>query len=238
MAEFLEFSSREAAGQALAEQVATLLCEGIAARGHGSLVVCGGTSQNHFFEALSHKDLPWEKVSIILGDERWVTADDDDSSEKLVRGALLKNKATAARIISQAKPDDAPNMTLEEGAARATALLKAIPQPFDANIVGMGEDGHTASLFPNHPALDGAMDENGEIKVVPVAHSPKPPAERLTFSLAAHINARHVMMNINGNEKREVYRKAEKNESSALDFPASALINNKKTPATIYWFLS
>jgi len=236
MSELLKFESREQAGEALADKVADLLREGIASRGAGSLSVCGGTSQNHFFDALSKKDLPWNKVTIFLGDERWVTLDSDDSSEKLVREALLKNNASAAKLVSQAKPADRPDMTLEEGAEWATELLKSVPLPFDANIAGMGEDGHTASLFPNHPATAKALDENGTVNVVAVSDSPKPPADRISLSLAAHVNARHVMININGDSKLEAYNKAANLEGDALTYPVSALIKNNKTPVTAYWF--
>ncbi len=236
MSELLKFESRAAAGEALAEKVAGLLREGIESRGAGSISVCGGTSQNHFFDALSKKDLPWNKVTIFLGDERWVTVDSDDSSEKLVREALLKNNAAAATLVSQAKPAERPDMTLAEGALWATELLKSVPLPFDANIAGMGEDGHTASLFPNHPALSGALDENGAVNVVAVPDSPKPPADRISLSLAAHINARHVMININGDSKLEAYNKAANLEGDASTYPVSALIKNNKTPVTAYWF--
>lgn len=236
MTGLLKFESRAAAGEALAEKVANLLREGIESRGAGSLAVCGGTSQNHFFDALSKKDLPWNKVTVFLGDERWVVADSDDSSEKLVRAELLKNNAAAAKLVSQAKPVDRPDMTLAEGALWATELLKSVPLPFDANIVGMGEDGHTASLFPNHPATAGGLDENGAVNVVAVSDSPKPPADRISLSLAAHLNARHVMININGEGKLEAYNKAANFEGDALDYPVSRLIKSNKTPVDAYWF--
>ena len=124
--------------------VAELLRQGIAERNVASLAVSGGRSPIAFFDQLSRQILPWEKVSITLVDERWVPTSSEESNEHLVRQHLLRNAAASAQFVPLKTAATSPQLALAE---RETAINK-MPWPLDAIVLGMGEDGHTASLFP------------------------------------------------------------------------------------------
>ncbi len=135
--------------EALAESVAEDLRAAALERGQATLVLSGGTTPELFLDALSRQLVPWSQVTITLTDERWVAVDDAASNENLIRTRLLVGDAAEARLV----PLKTAAATPEEGAAEAESRLAALPRPFDVVVLGMGEDGHIASLFPNHPAL-------------------------------------------------------------------------------------
>ena len=144
MPEFKEFQDSPALVAALANQVAGLLRAAIKERGRASLVVSGGATPVPFFAALSAQALDWQQVTITLADERWVDPADPDSNEQLVRRHLLQNRAAAARFVGL----KTGAITAVQGEKECGARLALVPRPFDALILGMGNDGHTASLFP------------------------------------------------------------------------------------------
>ena len=137
----------------LADITAARLRAAVSARGAASLVVSGGRTPAPMFRALRACELPWERVTVTLADERWVPADAADSNERMVRAELLQGAAAAARFVGLVNAAPTP----EAGRAATDAALRAIPRPFDVVMLGMGNDGHTASLFPDAPALAAAL---------------------------------------------------------------------------------
>jgi 6-phosphogluconolactonase len=150
--EFIEFAHTSGLNRELTERIRQLLGDGIRHRGRASLVVSGGTTPVALFEALSGEDMPWEKVVVSLADERWVDPGTPDSNERLVRTHLLKNKAAAATFIGLKTPEDPAGA----GEAACENRIRQIPVPFDLLILGMGDDGHTASLFPGAARKESA----------------------------------------------------------------------------------
>jgi 6-phosphogluconolactonase len=138
----------------LANEIAASLTAAIAARGTASLVVSGGRSPVKLFECLRVQPLDWRQVCIALADERWVDADDPASNERLVRENLLKENAAAARFLGLKNGAPTPDI----GAVSAWETFARVPRPFDAVVLGMGDDGHTASLFPGSPNLASALN--------------------------------------------------------------------------------
>uniref|UniRef100_UPI00055E8A1D 6-phosphogluconolactonase n=1 Tax=Pseudomonas asplenii TaxID=53407 RepID=UPI00055E8A1D len=139
-----------AEGQALA--VAQQLRTAIAARGVATLVVSGGRSPVAFFQNLAKQDLDWSQVVISLADERWVPVEHADSNAGLLKRHLLQGAAARARFIGLYNA--AAN--LDEAARQADQFLAELPD-IDVLVLGMGDDGHTASLFPGSPNLQAAL---------------------------------------------------------------------------------
>ncbi len=226
---FHSFESRDALADALAQRVADRLREAIEQRGQATLVVSGGSTPMPFFKALKAYDLPWEHVTISVADERWVDAASDESNEKLVRDYLLHERAQYLSLAPAVEGE-----SLEEGAARLQKKLGALPHALDVVILGMGEDGHTASLFPHHPALGEGLNKESDALCLTVTDSPKPPAERVTMTAKLLCHARHLLLHITGDAKREVYEQAMQSDEEGA-FPIASVLRQSQSSPEIYW---
>ena len=195
------FTDGGAAAADLATRIATLLSEAIAARGTASLALSGGRSPKPVLEALARTPLDWSKVVVTLVDERWVAPDAPDSNERLLRDTLLTGPAAAAHFVPM-KNDAADAYA---GQPAVEAAFAAIPWPLDIVLLGMGEDGHTASLFPAAAELaDGLSSTARTIAVTP----PAAPHQRLSLTASAILAARHIFLQISGDAKKAVYAQA------------------------------
>ncbi len=202
MSDFYEFDTREELAQILAEDVADSLQIAISMNGRAVLAVSGGSTPMMFFQALAALPLDFSKLTLIMVDERWVAIDDTESSERLL---YLAFAGLPVQIFSLV-PQSAENV--DEGAKRLDAALRSIDFAPDIAILGMGDDGHTASLFPNHPALSIGLSNVGDDFCVAVHNSPKPPLERVTLTHNAIMRAQSVILHITGAAKREVFEQA------------------------------
>src|ERR1700693_3168729 len=182
--------------RALALQIAANLGLALGARGLASLVLSGGRSPVRLFEILRTQPLDWGRVCVALADERWVSAEDPASNERLVRDVLLKDHAASARFLGLKNGAPTPDL----GAVSAWETFARVPRPFDAVILGMGDDGHTASLFPGSPNLPSALNASAAAGCVGM-WSPVPPQPRLSLNLSALLDSRRVVLLINGEAK-------------------------------------
>src|SRR5580658_8125302 len=187
----------------LAAQIAANLNAGIAARGLASLVVSGGRSPIKFFEYLRAQAVEWKRVCVALADERWVEPSDSNSNERLVRDVLLKDRAAGARFLGLKNAAPTPDL----GAVSAWETFARVPRPFDAVVLGMGDDGHTASLFPRSPNLPSALNPAAVAGCVGM-WSPVPPHPRLSLNLSALLDSRRVVLLIAGDSKWRTYAAA------------------------------
>lgn len=211
--------------QALAENVAGALRAAIDSHGQATLMVSGGRSPIAFFKALAQQPLPWAKVLVSLADERWVPVSHEDSNEALVRRHLLQGPAAEARLLGLYHSAG----SLEEAAKLSEQALADLPG-IDVLILGMGTDGHTASLFPNSPNLDEAMDRDGSRRCLPML-APSVPHQRLTLTLPVLKAARLQILSIEGQGKLEVLAQAMQQQDQR-NMPISAFID---APLEIYW---
>ena len=224
----VEFENTSALDIELAEKVAALLAADIQARGKASLVVSGGRTPMGFFHLLSQQLLDWSSVTVTLADERWVDADHQDSNEKLVRENLLINEAHQAQFISlKSAVENAVDAESECEQALASA------GQFTVVILGMGDDGHTASLFPGTEALALGLDMNSgrtAIAVTPTAA----PHQRMSMTLPRLLNAGQVIIHISGSSKQDVLLAAQ-NGDNAAELPIRAILGQQVAPLSVYW---
>ena len=218
----------ELAGK-LADKVVETLSAAIAARGSASIAVSGGSTPKAFFQALSSRALDWGNVTITLVDERFVPADNPRSNHLLVQENLLKDKAAAAKFL----PLYQAVASVEEAAAIATEKTKVVSQPFDVAILGMGNDGHTASFFPGGSNLLTALDPNTPRGIITMeAEGAGEP--RLTFTFSSLQDARLLVLHIEGEGKKDVLAKAEA-PGEETEMPIRAMLRRAASPVEIYW---
>ncbi len=224
-----DFADGTELAAALAAAVAARLEAAIAARGGASLAVSGGRTPARFFAALSAKPLDWAKVVVTLVDERWVPVDDARSNEALVRAGLLQGPAAAARFVGLVSEAASP----EEGLPAVTRRIAALPLPFDAVVLGMGTDGHTASFFPDGDRLAEALDPRGGAPVIPL-RAPGAGEPRITLTLPLILAARAVYLHIEGADKAAVLTEVLKG-GAAEAMPVRAVLGARGTPPEVYW---
>jgi 6-phosphogluconolactonase len=198
-----QYADSEALAAALAAAVAAQLRAALAKRPAASLVVAGGTTPVPFLARLSKTTLAWDRVLVTLTDERWVDAGDPASNGAMLQRTLLQNAAAPAQFI----PLYTGAVTPEAAIADASARLADLPRPFDALVLGMGEDGHTASLFPGADNLAAALaPKNGQ--AVMAIRAPGAPQPRLTLTLPALLDSRSLFLLFAGPSKRRAYELA------------------------------
>ncbi len=231
-----ESADRESLAQALGESIAERLAHAIALNSAASLVVSGGSTPAPVFAYLSAVDIDWSRVSVTLADERWVAPGHKDSNESLVRNTLLVNKASVASFI----PLYRNGLSVEQAIDPVTRDLQGMSIPFTVVILGMGGDGHTASLFPDAPAdeLSHAM-ALGSRDMVSVMHPPSQPLTRITLTRAALLNAEHRYLHITGSDKLVVLNSALDNANgapySAGAAPITGLLDQRPETVSVFW---
>lgn len=231
------FDDREALAESLAAAVARSLEQAVTERGRASLVVSGGTTPLPFFAALRELELPWEVVTVTLADDRWVPADHPRSNEGLVRGELLVGPAAAARFVGLVH-DHAAHATPEEGVAACEGALREVPRPFDVVVLGMGADGHTASLFPAAAETPAALADDAPGLGSPgratcVAVNPGGELEpRISLTLPALVDCHRLYLHFTGEEKWRVYRDAIGGRES---LPIGEVMRRVGPRGAVYW---
>ena len=209
------FEAREALAETLARDVADELSRAIEAKGRATLAVSGGTTPRLFFEKLSMIDIPWSRVAVTLVDERQVPETSERSNARLVRQHLLQNRAAAARFVPLVDNPDAEKMPA-----------------FDVAVLGMGNDGHTASFFPGGDTLAEAIDAETSKRLIAIT-APPSGEPRLTFTLPVLEQAGRLALHIEGTEKKQVLKKALA-EGPEEDMPVRAVLRGA-APVTLYW---
>ncbi|UTH75753.1 6-phosphogluconolactonase [Chromobacterium sp. IIBBL 290-4] len=221
---WLEFSDATQQTNALANSVASRLSAAIESRGQAVLAVSGGKSPIPFFQLMSEMAIDWARVTVTLVDERFVPQDHADSNASLVRQYLLQNRAAPARFLPLV--GEAADI-----AAEVAAACRDFAAP-DVAILGMGEDGHTASLFPGAPELAAGLNPAGLAPLLAVTPQTAP-HRRVSMSYAALLQAGSLILSIQGAKKREVLDQAARGPNDAL--PISHFLAQNKVPLDVYW---
>lgn len=204
------YGSRDAASAAAAALVTGALSARLSRQAEASLVVSGGRTPAASLSRLAATPLDWDRVAVTLTDERCVPVDDDASNERMVRQRLLRDKAAGARF---ARLDD-------DG-------LASLPRPFACSLIGMGEDGHFASLFPDMDGLDAALDLDGPAGCVPVRTAASPHG-RVSMTLALLAQSDLLLLLAFGEAKLAVLEEPD-------GLPAAALLRQRRAPLQVIW---
>jgi 6-phosphogluconolactonase len=223
-----EFTSADSLAEKLSDFVARVLAARIEKDGQAALAVSGGTTPVRFFQMLSGKDLQWSKVTITLVDDRWVPESSPRSNAKLVRTYLLQRHAAAATFLPLVTAHDTPEQAVDEVETRIAALNL----PFAAVILGMGKDGHTASLFPDGDRLAQALAPTlpRHVETMRAEAAVEP---RITLTLPVILAADMVALHIEGDRKRAVLDVALE-PGPAEHFPIRAVLARNPSP-DVFW---
>jgi len=195
----------------LSQSIADSLSSSINLNGYASLVVCGGSSPLPIYENLSNKDLDWSKVSIFLGDDRVVPPDHPDSNNKLIQLHLLKNKASSASFYPLYD---------------SKIAIQDIRRPFDVVLLGLGNDGHFASLFPAQLNDADAFDANATPSIIVSDQELGIPSHRrISMNLSMLIDTKKCILLVPNLTKRKIVERAFKDNQLPLHF----LLTQEKT---------
>lgn len=214
---------------ALADHIAEIIRGAVAARGKASLVLSGGTTPADLFARLDGYDLPWDKVYLILSDERWVDLDDPASNEAMVRRTLSAAVAKGAIVVGLKSNGPTP----ADGLTRTSSRLATMPRPYDLVLLGMGEDSHTASFFPGAEGLAEALSGSLGLSVAAVTPAGGVPA-RITLTLPELLRSAEIALLITGDKKKSVLEAALK-PGAVEAAPVRSVLHQHAVPVSIWW---
>ncbi|MBS3803150.1 MAG: 6-phosphogluconolactonase [Oleiphilaceae bacterium] len=217
----------ETLAESLAHRVADLLKARLAEAPRASLAVSGGSTPVPFFRVLRRQVLDWTRVDITLADERWVSDNSEDSNTRLVKEHLLREQAASARFF----PLKQDAVSARDGQPLCEAALADFTWPLDLLVLGMGADGHTASLFPDAPELPQAMDKSNHHDTIAMT-PPSQPQERISLTCRALSGARYTLLHLKGDEKLATLTAAFSEPDRIFEMPIRAFI---KPDLEIFW---
>ncbi|MCP8898291.1 6-phosphogluconolactonase [Gilvimarinus xylanilyticus] len=226
------FDTREEMIDAVFAQTIGALEEAVKERDEASFLVSGGSSPAPIYKRLSEADLAWNRVKVALVDERWVDYDHDKSNEAFIVKTLMQNNAANAKLIGMKNTSE----SAAAGLAQCESAYQTLAKPFDVTVLGMGPDGHTASLFPHAQGLAEALETKNLCSAIKAIKSEVTGdcTERMTLSLAGISNSREVLLLISGDEKLATYREAMAGGDVA-EMPVRAVLNQQDIKVTVYW---
>lgn len=216
------FENAQAITEFLTLDITKKLTQAIAEKGQASFVVSGGRSPIALFNALSHADLDWSKVIVSLVDDRWVNSEHENSNELLVNTHLLINKASTATFIGLVGAQESAFDGVDDAVAKFSSVTE-----IDIMILGMGEDGHTASIFPCCEQLDDAMNVDNNNRLIATKPTTAP-FERISLTLNEILAAKQVYLPLSGEGKVSVFETA-KQLTDYKKMPIAAVINQHNT---------
>lgn len=219
------FQTRESCAKALANGIADALKSALAQKGRASLALSGGNSPKQVLPILASASLPWSCIDVTLTDERCVPPSHIDSNAVMVRAHFLEQGADTALFHPLWEKD----VDIDAGLKSATATLQAFPWPLDVVYLGMGDDGHFASLFPS----DDVLKFEGSDSPVVGGWAPSSPHQRISLSLSTILKSRQIFLHVTGNGKRETFERARQSPPDP-GCPMSLLTNDDTIDLHVY----
>lgn len=226
------FDSRQKLLDSLYKDIESLLIHDLSVHDEVSLLLSGGSTPGPLYERLSTVDLDWSRVTVGLVDERWVNPDHSASNEGLLRKTLLTNFAEAASFTGMKNTAE----TVFAGEVECQAQCATLPAPYSICLLGMGPDGHAASLFPNAKGLAQALDSQQLCAAIEAEQSAVTGEylERMSLTPRAILNSRKVVLLITGEEKWQVYSEARR-AGDAMATPVSVFLQQDDVDIDVYW---
>jgi len=216
------FPNIEELSQAFADFAATTLQNTLAHKPQATLVVPGGNTPRYYLPVLAECALPWDRITVTLSDERWVDVNDEKSNEHLVKQHLMNHLPANTRFVGLKTRHDNPLAAVDEIHQR----LERLPLPLSLTVLGLGEDGHIASLFPGmNPDL---TDTHHCVAVAP----PIAPSPRVSLSLEMLANSEHIALVVTGKSKRRLLDQL--NEYPDPKLPIVWLLQLSDTAITVF----
>lgn len=220
------FASREMASEAAAEHVSSAISAGLVDTPETAIIVTGGSTPVTCYELLSDTALPWHKVHVLISDDRCVPADHEASNEGMIRRSLLTKRAAKAKLVPVYNDELSP----EDQCRVLSERMDSLPLPFSISLLGMGTDGHFASLFPDSAGLENGLDEHGADRclMVETAASSYP---RITLTMATLVESKEILLLFFGDDKRDIYEHAKRSNSN---YPIGHLLQ-QQIPVCTFW---
>ena len=224
------FPDSAALAVSLAATIANDLRAALTACDIASLALSGGNTPKRFLQALSLQSLDWQNVVVTLVDDRWVPESSERSNARLLRENLLQGAAAEARFLPLYRQTPEP----EQALAEVERDLTSLSLPFDVAVLGMGEDGHTASFFPGGDRLAEALDPATTARVLPMrARGAGEP--RITLTLPILLAARHLYLHIEGTAKQRVLEDAISGTGAGAGYPMRSVLRQATSPVRIFY---
>lgn len=217
------FDSREKLTSNLSALLQDKLNKAVASKGNASLAVSGGSTPVPLFQSLSHARLPWSKIKVTLVDDRWISPEETDSNDRLLHTHLFQNCAKEASYIPLWQKDSSAEAAVTDCQKR----LAVIKDKLDVVILGMGNDGHTASLFPCSSELKPALSSSANCVAV---NPTTAPYARMSLTPARLLNSELRILHICGNDKLETLSQALTSKPESM--PIKLFLEH---PIIIYW---
>lgn len=203
-------------------------------KGQASFMVSGGSTPAPLYQRLSRRVLSWQRVNVALVDERWGDSKSASSNQAFIQKTLLQHNASDCQFTGL----DHHQSSYLSGAEQANNDYQDLPNPWNLTILGMGNDGHTASIFPDATGTEQALDDSQDKLVTAIKAKPSKVTgeniERVTLSKNGILKSEQIVLLITGHEKLKTYRKALQ-ETDHNKMPVSALLQQTKVPIQVFW---
>jgi 6-phosphogluconolactonase len=214
---------------ALADAAADILAGVLGAADAHAFAAAGGSTPGPVYDRLARRDLEWDRLSVTVTDERWVDPASDESNEHLIRERLLVERAAGAAFVALKGGNGAPKSEAAAAETRVRAIL-----PFAAVLLGMGADGHVASLFPGAPELEVGLDLDSQRLCVAVDKAGLPPVvPRISLTARALTQTGLLLVLVTGDDKRAVIERI--GGDAAYAPPAATLLRQDRCPVRVLW---
>lgn len=236
-AEFF-FNDRSTMLAALQAALCARLRESLAVAEHCTLLLSGGNTPVPLYQQLANADLPWQRIEVALCDERWVDVSHEASNERMLRTTLLRERAAACRFtgMKSALPLGPALSDAAAAVRECNTRYSRLPKPWSAALLGMGPDGHTASLFPAAEGLQAALADSGPCAAIHARPSAVTGAHllRMTLTPRALLGCECIYLLFTGVDRRAIYERA-LTVPDPTELPASLFLQQDTVPVHVYW---